>query len=457
MNTEFLGRLHPLLVHFPIGVLFLAFVLEMLSNFKRFRKIRGAVPFSVAVGLAASIFSSLSGWLLSQEGGYEPDLLFRHRLFGFMTVAIAIMLWVVITYGKNLPKTKRRPVRMAVFLVMVVILTVTGHFGGSITHGRGYLSTEAETEIPKNENPGKVPELVFQDIVKPILDKKCVSCHGEKKQKGKLRLDTEAFIVKGGKQGSILLIQKGKSELIHRISLPVDDEDHMPPREKEQLTNLEVELLSDWVKAGAPFQVKVDEFNAPSVERFLQTVTSPSVLSLWPEVPAEPADAQLVKRLENYGLVIQRISRDNFYLEVKVPSDLKSDASFWKAYAELAPVVVTLDLSGQKIGAEEWKHWFAAKELRKLYLTKSVLQVQNLSVLNELLHLRYLNLVSTGIGYEQVKALSGHPSLREVFVFGNNWSMVQIQDFMKINPEVRLDTGNRRLPFRVSDTVVYTP
>ena len=457
MNTDFLGRLHPLLVHFPIGVLFLAFVLEMLSNFKRFRKIRGAVPFSVAVGLAASIFSSLSGWVLSQEGGYEPDLLFRHRLFGFITVAIAFMLWVVITYGKNLPKTKRRPVRMAVFLVMVVILTVTGHFGGSITHGRGYLSTEAEPEIPKNQNQGKVPELVFQDIVKPILDKKCVSCHGEKKQIGKFRLDTEAYIVKGGKQGSLVVNQNDKNELIHRVTLPIDHEDHMPPREKEQLTNLEVEMLSDWIKAGAPFQIKVEEFNAPSIERFLQSVTSPSAISWWPEVPAEPVDENLVKLLANYGVVIQPISQDNFYMEVKVPSDFKPDASFWKAYSELAPVVVSLNLSGLKIEEQEWKRWVAAKELRKLYLTKSVLQTQNLSVLNELPHLRYLNLVSTGIGFEQVKALSGHPSLREVFVFGNNWSTTQIQDFMKINPVIRLDTGNRRLPFRVSDTVVYTP
>jgi len=457
MNTEFLGRLHPLLVHFPIGVLFLAFVLEMLSNFRRFRKIRGAVPFSVVVGLAASIFSSLSGWFLSQEGGYEPDLLFRHRLFGFMTVAIAFMLWVVITYEKNLPKPKRRPVRMAVFLVMIVILTVTGHFGGSITHGRGYLSTEAEPEISEVENPAKVPELVFQDIVKPILDKKCVSCHGGKKQKGKLRLDTEAYIVKGGKQGSIVVNQNGKNELIHRISLPVDHEDHMPPREKEQLTNLEVELLSDWIKAGAPFQIKVEEFKAPSLERFLQSVTSPSVISWWPEIPAEPADDQLLKRLENYGVVIQPLSRDNLYLEVRVPSDLKPDASFWKAYAELAPVVVTLDLSGLKIGAQEWKRWVAAKELRKLYLTKSVLQEQSLNVLQELPHLRYLNLVSTGINYEQFKVLSGHPSLREVYVFGNNWSAIQIQDFMKSNPVIRLDTGNRRLPFRLSDTIVYTP
>jgi hypothetical protein len=41
----------------------------------------------------------------------------------------------------------------------------------------------------------------FQDRVLPLLQARCISCHGAEKQKGKLRLDSRASILKGGENG----------------------------------------------------------------------------------------------------------------------------------------------------------------------------------------------------------------------------------------------------------------
>ena len=68
---------------------------------------------------------------------------------------------------------------------------------------------------------------VYADVIQPLLNAKCVSCHGETKQKGKLRLDTAEHTFKGGKGAKADIIVKGTiddSELTYRVSLPKDDD-----------------------------------------------------------------------------------------------------------------------------------------------------------------------------------------------------------------------------------------
>lgn len=458
MNTELAGRLHPLLVHFPIGFLFLAFLLEVLSNFKRFRKVRGAVPVAVFMGTAAAVFSVISGLILSEEGGYEPDLLFRHRLFGIMTAAVAIMLWVIITFEKNLPKPKRRPVRLSVFFVLAAVLIITGNFGGSITHGRGYLSDKQnENDLVAQAEKPNAPSLVYRDIVKPIMDKKCVSCHGLTKQKGKLRLDTEESIKKGGKTGSIFPDVKSKGEMIRRIHLPVDDDDHMPPLEKIQLTSTEVEILSEWLLEKDPFEVTVDQTNSQAVFSYNASFTTThNNASFWPTVPIEPAPEKSLKKLTLYGVRFNALGQESNYLEIKVPTDLRPDPAFWQAYQDISQNVVSLDLKEFRLSNEDFEKLVSAGQIRKLYLNHARLENISLDGLMNLKYLHYLNLVGVGLGYEKIKFLSDHSSLQEVFAYGNKLSNEQVAEF-NLKNSVRLEIGNHRLPFRSTDTLVFRP
>ena len=174
MNPEFIGRLHPLLVHFPIGILILGFILEILSYFRRFRKVSGAVPVTIFIGVVSSVLSVVTGLLLSEEGGQEPDLLFRHRLFAFMTLGFSIILLIIISYGKYLPKSRRKPARLIVFITLMAILTITGNFGGALTHGRGYLNPgneEPQDSVQSAVNSENMTSriLVYDHIIAPIF------------------------------------------------------------------------------------------------------------------------------------------------------------------------------------------------------------------------------------------------------------------------------------------------
>jgi mono/diheme cytochrome c family protein len=106
--------------------------------------------------------------------------------------------------------------------------------------------------------------LVYTGIVKPIMANTCVSCHGEIKQKKKLRLDSLAAIMKGGKDGAVVVPGNvDKSDLIDRITLDLNDDDHMPPKGKPQLTDKQIQILEWWVKAGAPGDVSLSSVKMP--------------------------------------------------------------------------------------------------------------------------------------------------------------------------------------------------
>ena len=89
--TQFFGRFHPLLVHFPIGILILAFLFECLSRIKSYRKLRAAIPPSLLLGSLFAVASAFSGYFLSEEGGYEDDLLERHKTLGIATAVFSVI------------------------------------------------------------------------------------------------------------------------------------------------------------------------------------------------------------------------------------------------------------------------------------------------------------------------------------------------------------------------------
>jgi hypothetical protein len=107
-------------------------------------------------------------------------------------------------------------------------------------------------------------KLVFRDLILPIFEAKCNKCHNEDKSKGDLRLDTYEMAMQGGENGRNFVAGKPDESLsIQRIALPVDDDEHMPPDGKEQLTPAEFALLRYWVQAGASATQKISEAQFP--------------------------------------------------------------------------------------------------------------------------------------------------------------------------------------------------
>ncbi|OJY86476.1 MAG: hypothetical protein BGP14_20810 [Sphingobacteriales bacterium 44-15] len=253
---SFLGRLHPMIVHFPVGLLVFALVMEIIG--RKSQTYNAAIKLLVYAGALSAIIAVAFGLLLSKTEEYGSNLLSMHQWTG-----IATMLFSIICAWSY--RTGNRTAQKILLGLTVAGVTIAGHYGASLTHGDDYLSgvlpgaapdpadkkqyTLAVQEGPLSEE--QVQELTLQ--VRTILAHNCYNCHGSAKVKGELRLDTREFIMKGGEHGEVLVPGDPKaSEMIHRVSLPRSDKKAMPSKGKG-LTKEEIAILEYWIKKGAPW------------------------------------------------------------------------------------------------------------------------------------------------------------------------------------------------------------
>jgi uncharacterized membrane protein len=274
----FLGRFHPMLVHLPIGGLILLGILELLAKVSRFKDAAQSNRLILGLTAAASITTALLGWMLSQSGGYDPQLLRWHKWAGFGVAAACTLTFL-------LSRLARPRAYQVSLLITLAVLVVASHLGASITHGRDFLTQFApgplRSLLRANPRPAVAPDAlpdltqrrVFADLIQPILERRCAACHGPEKHKADLSVESYETLLKGGKDGPVLVVGKAvDSPLISRLLLPLDDEDHMPPQGKPQPTLAEIAALQWWIDCGAPEDKTVGDLKpGPEVQRILGT------------------------------------------------------------------------------------------------------------------------------------------------------------------------------------------
>jgi uncharacterized membrane protein len=92
-----IGRLHPLVVHLPIGILLLLALFEFLGRNEKYAVLRPAIVQMAFWGMISAIFSCIAGYILSKSGGYDKDLLAWHKWFG---IAIAVLTTAFYVFKK---------------------------------------------------------------------------------------------------------------------------------------------------------------------------------------------------------------------------------------------------------------------------------------------------------------------------------------------------------------------
>ena len=94
-------------------------------------------------------------------------------------------------------------------------------------------------------------EVDFEKEIKPILESRCVKCHGEKKQKGDFRLDNAADLIDSGDSApNVVAGAPGESYLVELIAMTEDDDDVMPPK-GGVLEKAQVDKIKQWIAEGA--------------------------------------------------------------------------------------------------------------------------------------------------------------------------------------------------------------
>ncbi|MFC4722277.1 DUF1549 domain-containing protein [Geojedonia litorea] len=262
---QFLGRLHPLLVHFPIGLLLIGFILELLTINGRRKGLRDGINHMVYIGAGFAVFSALFGWFLKNQEDYSGNLADNHQYIGIATAVLAVTTALVLKYSLKNSPVNLKAYRI-VFFVTVIVLTITGHLGANLTHGEGYLSSilpgnkgyytskVSGTLLAEFKTTDSLSELQKDKLnleVRAIFAHKCYQCHSDNKQKGGLSLDTKAGVFKGGESGLAIVTGKSEeSEIYKRISLPAGHKDVMPTKGK-LLTSNEIALVKLWIDEGA--------------------------------------------------------------------------------------------------------------------------------------------------------------------------------------------------------------
>ena len=174
------------------------------------------------------------------------------------------------------PGPAMRIVRAGLALTLAA-LTVAGHLGATLTHGEGYLTEFAPAPLrtliagvsgapaaaaftgPVERAP------VYPTLVRPVLQRHCVSCHAAGAARGGLVLDTPEAILKGGDHGPVVAPGRAlASELVRRVWLPADHPDAMPPRGQRPLPAADAGLLRWWIDSGASFEQPLARAGRPA-------------------------------------------------------------------------------------------------------------------------------------------------------------------------------------------------
>lgn len=419
--TLFLGRLHPLLVHLPIGFLFLLATFDVLSRFRQFKALGQARGPILVMALATSAVSAACGWMLAGSGGYDAELLARHRWAGTAVAGGVLLTWLAHWQGLG-------PLYHVFLATTLVAVALAGHQGASMTHGRGYLTQYAPAplrgflrakESKPIARPANIEEaLVFAHVVQPILHDRCSDCHGASKASGGLRTDSLEALLRGGHSGPA--IEKGsstKSRLVRHLQLPLKDEGHMPPAGRPQPSPDEIAIISWWIDAGAPTDKTVASLKpTPAVFRALETLFGTAE----PETP--PRDLAAIqptidKLRAELGISIRPIARDQPWLDCNAGLNRGFGDDGLAKLAQLSANIRWLDLGGTKVTSAGLKCIAGARNITRLHLERTAITDAGLVHLAKLRHLEYLNLYGTRIGDAGLVHLARLGKLQKVYLW----------------------------------------
>src|SRR4030095_1088639 len=134
-----------------------------------------------------------------------------------------------------------------------------------------------------------------------------------------LRLDRTEYILKGGKHGTIIdSALPDSSELFIRLMLSIEDEHHMPPHEKPQLSSAEIALIQSWLEEGASFEKELGSFKKVSnIKGYLVAALSQtSHEPLIPSTGVTPGDEKALSALKAKGILVIPVGAESNYLSV---------------------------------------------------------------------------------------------------------------------------------------------
>jgi uncharacterized membrane protein len=446
--NQFVGRFHPLAVHLPIALVLLVAFLECAGLFRIGKHLQAAAGFILALATASALAAAFLGWMLGRSGGYEGALVTRH-MWGGISLAAALLLccavraWNTKLYGVALFAT-------------VSLMAWTSDQGGKLTHGEGFLTEHMPGSLrsllgvppetkkrPAATSPTPSPPSVptasgtvppstasvafFTSRVEPIFDDKCVQCHGPEKKKGKLRLDTFDYVMRGGKDGAVVKPGDPKtSELYRRVTLPRDDKNAMPAEGKPGLTVAELKVIEYWIASGA-----TEKLTAEKVKAAVPPEPEPAKIIVPPLAPDYRSRSAGIAALQNklgVHLVLRsQDPQDGLILRTASAPERFDDATL-RALTPVADLIVDAELARTKVTDEGMKTLGSFANLRHLDLSSTSVTSRGLASLTNLAKLESLNLTATAVDDAGVSPFRHKRGLQHLYLFGTKCTQPEASD-----------------------------
>lgn len=445
----FLGRFHALVVHLPIGFVCIAVLIEVFFRKSSDTNLQPLVTFIWLLAALSATISVALGYLLSLQGGYDDATLYWHKWAGIFLALVIHICYFIKKYRLQKSWTKYlAPVSLG---ICILLLMITGHYGGSLTHGSNYLTEYQPTSFAAlmgeaSGNSSEVKKIttldsadIFEDAIMPIIRSKCVSCHNAEKNKGNLLLHSFEDMLKGGEDGpAIVPGNLEKSGIYYRITLPADDKKFMPTDGKKPLTAQQVAIIKWWIEKQAPKAGKIPALNPDSA--MLKTFTSYFGInennnSLALEVP--PAAAVAIQELVKAGFQVTALADKSNLLQAtlngagKATIDVKKlvaikDQLVWLKMTHAGKLDDALAAIGQLIN------------LRKLTLSDNEITDIKIDALSSLSNLEYLNLNRTQISHKGVETLLKLKNLKQLYIAETNMDSSAMNSLSAQYPKIKV-------------------
>ncbi len=474
------GPFHMVLLHLPIGALtaiwFLEFLLEK-NDDKHKNQATGLLHLLLLLSCGLTVVLGLS----YEEFGQYGDEIEQHEFWGLIFAGCIVATYLCYWIHRKLGKRSSKLFYMLALLAATITMVITAHQGGELVHGKGFLSKPFQEEkrqavaptplidesSKKNTDQARIvtqptstsalnapmvdaingadridpitapiaaleqtpqvldPRIALFETSQAIFERNCYKCHGATKQKGGYRLDEQHSINLGGKSKLPAIVPGNveQSELMYRMLLPHDDDDAMPPEEKDPVSSEDIDLVRQWIEAGA----------------------------YWPDAAELSAAASDTVKLGDADTdqLIEQISRTGVKAEynawgdesIRIDLGVVGPGQLNQAIQQLSGFrnkLTWLDCSELALSSDFFQQLEQCIKLQRLHLNGTDVTDKQLDALSQLADLNYLNLYNTQISDAGLESLHASSSLRKIFLSQTQVTANGITELKKSLPELEV-------------------
>ena len=432
------GHFHPLFLHLPIAFIVLLLPIALFSK-KENHSINFLLPIFLHYTAILATFTAILGLLAASSNEYDASTIFNHKWLSIGTALFCHGLIYVHQYFAS-----NRKIWISSVACTTLFMITGSHFGGSLTHGENYLSFENNQKEQSSFKPLTDSTHVYNDVINTVLINKCLECHNDKKSKGGLNLVSYASFQKGGKSGVAWVSgDPDKSLFIQRMLLAMDDNKHMPPKGKAQLSGDEIFLFKQWVirKADRTLTYHSLEINDTLRTILERIVSSNSVKKEIKLYDFEKASDSKIKELNSPFRRILPIDVNSPALSVKFYLKEKFDIQLLEECKSISKQIIEINLSNMPVDDKVFPLLTSFEHLEKLNLNGTLISGKSIEVLKSIKTLEQISLANTAIEGINTEKLSGIPSLKYVYLWNSKTTVGDIQNLQKKYPTIKWDSG----------------